>query len=258
MKRLLLAMALCGALAAQVKLPPYTREVLPNGTVVYLMQRRGHPAGALPGAGEGRRRIGPDRARRTGFGDRRAAAPRARRNTRRRSFPKKSTAWAALSRRCRRTGDQHLGGISEARISIADWRWFPMRCCIRPSRKTKCARWWRGAWTALKIDEGQPGRRPSRPFYADFLLRQRASVWPCAGRSVVSTASGARKSSDSHKRLFVGKNLIVIVAGDFDPAAAKARRRRKLSAPFRPGDPFNFWRRPAVRGQQRFARPADR
>ena len=43
MKRLLLAMALCGALAAQVKLPPYTREVLPNGAVVYMMHRSGIP-----------------------------------------------------------------------------------------------------------------------------------------------------------------------------------------------------------------------
>lgn len=31
------------ALNAQVKLPPYTREVLPNGTVVYLVQRTALP-----------------------------------------------------------------------------------------------------------------------------------------------------------------------------------------------------------------------
>src|SRR5580698_6262614 len=43
MKRLLLAIAVCGPLAAQVKLPPYTREVLPNGTVMYFMQRPGIP-----------------------------------------------------------------------------------------------------------------------------------------------------------------------------------------------------------------------
>jgi hypothetical protein len=43
MKRLLLALALCASLGAQVKLPPYTREVLPNGVVVYYMQRTGLP-----------------------------------------------------------------------------------------------------------------------------------------------------------------------------------------------------------------------
>ena len=43
MKRLLLAIVLCGSLDAQVKLPPYTREVLPNGTVMYFMQRSGIP-----------------------------------------------------------------------------------------------------------------------------------------------------------------------------------------------------------------------
>ena len=43
MKRLLWGLLLCGALAAQVKLPPYTREVLPNGTVTYYMQRSGIP-----------------------------------------------------------------------------------------------------------------------------------------------------------------------------------------------------------------------
>ena len=43
MKRLMLALALCASLGAQVKLPPYTREVLPNGAVVYYMQRTGLP-----------------------------------------------------------------------------------------------------------------------------------------------------------------------------------------------------------------------
>src|SRR5437868_4537532 len=43
MKRWTLAIALCASLAAQVKLPPYTREVLPNGTVVYLMPKGGLP-----------------------------------------------------------------------------------------------------------------------------------------------------------------------------------------------------------------------
>ena len=43
MKRLVLLMAAILPLSAQIKLPAFTRDVLPNGSVVYLMQRPGLP-----------------------------------------------------------------------------------------------------------------------------------------------------------------------------------------------------------------------
>ena len=43
MKRWMLAILFCAPLAAQIKLPPYTRDVLPNGVVVYLAPRTGLP-----------------------------------------------------------------------------------------------------------------------------------------------------------------------------------------------------------------------
>ena len=43
MRPLMLVLAISGALAAQVKLPPYTREVLPNGAVVLYAPRAGLP-----------------------------------------------------------------------------------------------------------------------------------------------------------------------------------------------------------------------
>jgi len=42
-RRILLALAIGVSMGAQVKLPPYTREVLPNGVVVYLVPRTGLP-----------------------------------------------------------------------------------------------------------------------------------------------------------------------------------------------------------------------
>jgi zinc protease len=42
-KRLLCVLAICTPLTAQIRLPAYTRDVLPNGTVIYLMRRPGLP-----------------------------------------------------------------------------------------------------------------------------------------------------------------------------------------------------------------------
>ena len=36
MKRWIVGLALCAAASAQVKLPPYSRDVLPNGTAVRI------------------------------------------------------------------------------------------------------------------------------------------------------------------------------------------------------------------------------
>ena len=43
MKRWIVGLTFCAALAAQVKLPPYTRETLANGAVVYLAPKTGLP-----------------------------------------------------------------------------------------------------------------------------------------------------------------------------------------------------------------------
>ena len=75
---------------------------------------------------------------------------------------------------------------------------------------------------ALQATKDNPGDA-DQLVLPQLLLRQPASLWTGTGRSVARRRSSRDAIVDYHKRMYVGRNLIVIVAGDFDPAAAKTR-----------------------------------
>ena len=220
MKRLMLALVLPGLLAAQVKLPPYTREVLPNGTVVFYAPRTGLPLvnfRVLVKGGEE-----SDAAQTAGLAQ--------------------ITAELLQRGSARRTGAQFaeeldsLGGVFMARTDeqatminaeflkkdfdrglalVADAVLGPAFAEdeVRKALARQADR--------LKSMKDNPAMAIGNYYRAFFF----GAAHPYG--HVPDEASLDRIRRDDiaayHQRMYVGRNLVVIVAGDFDAAAARAR-----------------------------------
>jgi len=219
-KRWMIALAVAAPLAAQIKLPPYTREVLPNGTVVYLAPKPGLPLVNFRILVKGGQEAEP--AGLAGL----------------------ASVTAGLLRRgaAQMTGDQFaealdgLGGTFGAnsdREAVQIQAEFLQKdfdrglglvadAVLRPTfpdaevRKALA----RSA-DGLKSMKDNPGAAIGN-FYESVFF---GAAHPY-GR-VPDEASIDRIRRDDilafHKRMFTGKNLVVIVAGDFDAAVAKRR-----------------------------------
>lgn len=220
MKRWMLALALCVPLAAQVKLPPYTREVLPNGTVVYLMQRSGLPLvsfrvlvkGGTESDSAGLAGLSGITAALLREGTARAAAAQFSEE-----IDSLGGVFAAMTDEqatditaefLKKDFDRGLDLISDAVLHPA----FP---------EIEVRRMLARRADALKTMKDHPGAAIddySRSFFF-------APTHPY-GRVPDEASLDRIRREDIlayHKRLYVGRNFIVIVAGDFDPGAAKAR-----------------------------------
>jgi len=258
MKRLLWALALGGALGgalgvaplgAQVKLPPYTREVLPNGTVVYFVEARRDSAGADRGIRKRRERIGSRGQRRFGLRDaellRRGSAQHTAAQfseeidglggTFAASAAESSTSIGAefLSKDFQRG----LGLVAEAMLAPA----FPEE----EVRKTVAQR-----VDGVKSSKDSPGAAIGG-YYRSFFSAARIPTGACPTKRPMARVRRA-EIVDYHKRMYVGKNMVVIVAGEFDPAAARARVVETFGA-VPAGDAFAF---PAAAPPARNSAPA--
>jgi predicted Zn-dependent peptidase len=236
MKRFLLAIALCGSLAAQVKLPPYTREVLPNGTVMYFMQRAGIPLVrfmvVVKGGGES------DPADRTGLAS--VTAELLRRGTGQYSAAQFSEEVDGLGGTFNANVDEQSTTISAEFLSKDFDRGLALvsEAVLHATfpdeevRKTVARR-----VDSLKSTKDAPGAA-IRPFYQTFFF---GSGHPYGRVADEASYDRIRRAEivEGHKRLFVGKNLVVIVAGDFEPTAAKASVSKTFGA-VPAGEPFHF------------------
>ena len=220
MKRLTMALMLCASLNAQVKLPPYTRDVLPNGTVVYLMQRTGLPLVSFrvlvkggmesdPAALPGLASVTAELLRRgtaqhtaaqfseeiDGLGGTFGAGPNDQATTISAEFLSKDF-------------DRGLALVADAALHPT----FP----DEEVRKTVARR-----VDGLKSTKDSPGAAIN-PFYRTFFF---GSGHPYGRVPDEASYDRIRRENivDYHKSMYVGRNLVVIVAGDFDPAKAKAR-----------------------------------
>ena len=89
----------------------------------------------------------------------------------------------------------------------------------------------------LKATKDNPGGA-IRPYYQTFFF---PGAHPYGRVPDEASYDRIRRAEivEDHKRLFVGKNLVVIVAGDFDAAAAKTSVTKTFSA-VPAGEPFQF------------------
>lgn len=224
MKPLLCVLAICAPLAAQIKLPAYTRDVLPNGTVLYLMQRPGLPLVNFRILVKGGAESDPP----TLAGLSSVAAELLQRGAGQRSAAQFSedldslggTFYAASGDQATSVSAEFLKKDFDQGVALVSDAVLHPRFSEEEVRKALARR-----ADGLKSTKDNPGAIVS--YFRNFFF---GAAHPY-GR-IPDEASYARMHRDDiaayHQRLFVGRNLIAIAVGDFDNAAAKAR----LSAAF--------------------------
>ncbi|MEO8660791.1 MAG: pitrilysin family protein [Bryobacteraceae bacterium] len=227
MKRWILALLLCTPSLAQVRLPAYTRDVLTNGTVLYLMPRAGLPlvqfrilvtGGAesetaqlagLPGITAALLREGTARVTAAQFSEELDSLGGI--------FDALTDDQATVitAEFLKKDFDRGLALVSDAVLHPA----FP-EAEVRKmlARRTD----------GLKTTKDNPNAAIVN-YYRNFFFGGNHPY----GR-VADEASLDRIRRDDvmeyHKRMYAGRNLIVIVAGDFDSANAKLRVAESFGA----------------------------
>ncbi|SPF43248.1 Peptidase M16 domain protein [Candidatus Sulfopaludibacter sp. SbA4] len=229
-RQVLLAMALCAPTTlatAQVKLPPYTREALPNGTVIYLLPRTGLPlvsfrvlvkggAESEPASLAGLSAVTAELLRRGTAGHTAAQFSEDLDGLGGTFFAgtdEQSTSITAEF--LQKDFDRGIALVSEAALHPA----FPED----EVRKALSRR-----LDGLRSMKDNPGGAINS-YYRSFFF---GSTHPYGHVPDEASLDHIRRDDilAYHKRMYVGRNLIVIVAGDFDPAAAKARAAETFGA----------------------------
>jgi predicted Zn-dependent peptidase len=213
-------LALCVAASAQVKLPPYSREVLPNGTVVYLVQKTGLPLVSFHVVVKGGNESEPEGM----AGLAQVTAGLLRRGTAQASADQfneeldslggtfgalvNEQATAVSAEFLKKDFDRGLALVADAVLHPA----FP-----EAEVKKALAR----AADGLKTVKDNPGASIGQ-YYETYFF---GTAHPYGRVADEASVDHIRRQDivGYHDRQYVGKNLIVVVAGDFDAAAAKRR-----------------------------------
>jgi zinc protease len=235
MKSLILATVLCASLSAQIKLPPYTREVLPNGTVVYLMPKTGLPLVTFHVMVRGGDEA--ETAQLAGLGG--ITATLLRQGTSQHDKVQFSEALDGLGGTFGASSNPQATSIN-AEFLKKDFDTglaLVAEAVLHPTfpeaevRKELARR-----LDGLKAMKDGPGAINSH--YRAFFF---GSSHPYGHVPDESSLDRIRREDilSYHKSMYVGKNLIVIVAGDFDPAAAKASVAKTFGSADA-GAPFKF------------------
>ena len=216
----LCALILCAPIAAQVKLPPYTREVLPNGVVVLLMQKTGLPLVHFRVLVKGGAESDP--ASLAGVSS--VAAELLRRGSAKHTaiqFAEEldslgGTFFAGPDEQATAINGEFLKKDLDQGIDLlADAILHP----TFPAEEVSKALARRA--DGLKSTKDNPGGAIGS-YYRSFFF---GSGHPY-GR-VPDEASYDRMRREDiaayHQRMYTGRNMVMIVVGDFDPAAAKAK-----------------------------------
>jgi predicted Zn-dependent peptidase len=220
MKRWMVGLALYVTAAAQVKLPPYSRDVLPNGTVVYLVQKTGLPLVSFHVVVKGGNESEPEGL----AGLAQVTAGLLRRGTAQASADQfneeldslggtfgaavNEQATAVSAEFLKKDFDRGMALVADAVLHPA----FP-----EAEVKKALAR----AADGLKAVKDNPGGSIGQ-YYETYFY---GATHPYGRVADEASVDRIRRQDivGYHDRLYVGKNLIVVVAGDFDPAAAKRR-----------------------------------
>lgn len=220
MTRLALLSTVALTLSAQVKLPPYTREVLPNGVVVYYAPRTGLPLVQfrvlIRGGAEseaqglaGLASITADLLRR-GAGQRTADQFADELDGLGGVFNANSNEQATVvnAEFLKKDFDTGLALVADAVLRPT----FP----ADEVRKQLARR-----MDALKFAKDNPGVA-IQPYYRSFFFGRDHAYGRVPDESSLDRIR-RDEILDYHRRMYAGRNLIVIVSGDFDTAAAKSR-----------------------------------
>ena len=232
----LIAALACAGLFAQVKLPPYTRQLLPNGVVVDLMPRAGVPLVGFRILVTGGAEAEPSNL----AGLTSVTAQLLRKGTAKRTADQfseeldflggafqtpettQSPATVVTAEFLKKDFDRGLDLVSDAVLHPV----FPEA----EVRKTLAQR-----IDAAKSAKDNPQAAAGLYFAAFFFGAQHPYGRPSDEGSL--TRIQRQDIVDFHSRNYVGKNLIVIATGDFDPAVAGPKIREAFGGAA-PGSAF--------------------
>ncbi len=217
MKAAALLFLLSTMLAAEVRLPPYTRETLPNGVVVYLIPKTGVPLVNLRVVVKGGKESEP-----VGMsGVSSIAAELLRKGTLTRSADQFSNELDTLGGSFRAGNDEQMAFITSEFLAkdFAAGLDLTSDAVLHPAfpasevKKTLAQ-----AVDQAKSVKDNPQFAITRYFQAFFYGPQH----PYGRPEDESTLGRLTRENlvDYVKRIYVGKNMIVMVSGDFDPATA--------------------------------------
>ncbi len=218
MKQLILVLALAATLGADVRLPRFTRTELPNGVVVYFMPKPGVPLVNFHVIVRGGVESEPDGL----AGISSVAAQLLRRGTTRRSADQFSAELDGLG------GEFAIGGNDQAVVATSEFLKKDFEkgldltadAMLHPSfpesevKKTLSQR-----IDAARSQKDNPQAAISQYFRAFFYGPTHPYGRPADEASL--RRIDRDRIADYAKRLYVGKNMIVIVGGDFDLTAAQ-------------------------------------
>jgi zinc protease len=205
------------ALLADVRLPPYTREVLPNGVVIYMMPKSGVPLVNFRIIVKGGKESEP-----LGMaGIASAAAQLLRRGTAKRNAEQFSSELDSLGGSFRARDDEQATSIESEFLKKDFLAGLDLTsdALLHPAfREDEVKKTLAQDVDQAKTVKDNAQAAISRYFAAFFYGSQHPYGHPddelSFGRM---TRAGI---VDYVKRTYVGKNMIVIVGGDFDPAVA--------------------------------------
>jgi zinc protease len=210
-----------------VKLPLYTRDVLPNGTVVYLAPKAGLPLVSFRILVKGGEESEP--AGLAGLAG--ITTTLLRRGTAKWTADQFADELDGLGGTFLGRPDRQAIAISAEFLKKDFDRGLALvaDAVLRPAfPEAEVRKALARAADTVKSVKDNPGAAIN-PFYESFFF---GAAHPY-GR-VEDEASIDRIRRDDllayHKKMFVGRNLVVIVAGDFDPAAAKGRLAETFGA----------------------------
>ena len=220
MRQIAFTLVLCAAASAQIKLPAFNREVLPNGAVVYLMPKAGLPLVhfriLVKGGGEsepaglaGVASVTAELLRR-GTGQRTAEQFAQELDSLGGTFMASPDEQATMigAEFLKKDFDEGLGLVADVLLHAN----FPQE----EVRKTLSRR-----ADVLKSNKDNP-QAAINSYYRSFFFGKSHPYG-----NVTSEASLDRIRREDiaayYQRMYTGRNLVVIVTGDFDPAAAKTK-----------------------------------
>jgi predicted Zn-dependent peptidase len=206
-------------LAGQVRLPQYTHQVLPNGMIVDVMPRRDVPLVTVRLLVRG----GLESEPRELGGVAAATAEALRRGTSKRTADQFSNELDALGATFTTGTDMQSTSVTMELLAkdfqvglelMAD-------AVLRPTfPEAEVKKLLAQRIDASKAIKDNPGRAASEYFRVFFFGAQHPYGTPADeltyGRMNRETLAGY------HKRMFVGRNMILVVAGDVDPAAVNS------------------------------------
>ena len=235
---LLFALAVLPVCAQQVRLPNYTRQVLPNGVVLDLMPKRGVPLITIQAVVRGGAEADPpDRA-----GLQWLTAELLRRGTTTRSAEQFANQIDSLGASFDTHTNEHASYVTFEFLSkdrqtavplLADALLHPAFSESEVKQRTAQAV---DAAKALKDEPNQAARLYFRSFF--FGLKHPYGR-PIRGDELSLTRITRNDIVQSHQRLYTGKNLLLIAIGDFDPAELGPQLAQAFGS-LAPGQAYSF------------------